>query len=485
MIEENFQPIIGLEIHVELKTASKMFCGCYADWFGKDPNTNCCPVCLGLPGALPVPNSKAVEWCVMLGIALNCQVPEFSKFDRKNYFYPDLPKGYQISQYDKPFAINGYLVIPRERSESRNPSQMRVSISKLKQVERSLDFARDDKGKVIRIRRVHLEEDTGKLLHATVDGRKCTLIDFNRSGVPLVEIVTEPDIRSSEEARIFLKKLHQIIRYLGISDADMEKGSMRLEPNISVMKRLKDSKTQRLKKDLPQYKVEVKNINSFNFAKKAIDFEIERHITLLKSDEIPTQETRGWDEKKAVTYSQRSKEEAHDYRYFPEPDIPPVRWTGNQILNIKNQIAELPDKKKERFMQVYGLSDYDANILVETKEVAEYYEETVNQGLRTKNQKVTPKIIANWIINKKIDISNVSPEELIKTIAAKTQVAQVDQKELAIIVKKVIIANEKAVTDFKAGKKASLMFLVGQVMRELKGKGDANVIRKLIEKEIQ
>src|SRR3989338_7319863 len=264
----NYTPIIGLEIHVELATKSKMFCGCDANYFGGKPNTHTCPVCLGLPGALPVPNKKAIEWCIRIGLALNCEIPLHSKFDRKNYFYPDLPKGYQISQYDKPFAVNGRLVIK--------------------------PFARGPLTKTVRIRRVHMEEDTGKLIHATVDGEKCTLIDFNRSGVPLVEIVTEPDIRTSEEARDFLKKLHQIIRYLGVSDADMEKGSMRLEPNISIRRKSEKEKERKGEENLPKYKVEVKNINSFNFAKKAIDYEISRHIELLDSGETPKQETRGW-----------------------------------------------------------------------------------------------------------------------------------------------------------------------------------------------
>ncbi|MBI3954847.1 Asp-tRNA(Asn)/Glu-tRNA(Gln) amidotransferase subunit GatB, partial [Candidatus Gottesmanbacteria bacterium] len=366
----NYESVIGLEIHVELKTRSKMFCGCYADWFGRKPNSNTCPICLGLPGALPVPNKKAIEWCVMLGLALNCEIPQFSKFDRKNYFYPDLAKGYQISQYDRPFAVNGQLKIKDQSSK--------VKV----------------KDKIIRIRRVHLEEDTGKLLHDVVDGKRVSLIDFNRGGVPLVEIVTEPDIRSSEEARVFLKKLYQIIRYIGISDADMEKGSMRLEPNISV--KLKTDK------DLPNYKVEVKNINSFNFAKKAIDFEIVRHLDLLSQGETPKQETRGWDEKKGITYSQRSKEEAHDYRYFPEPDIPPIRWTEFQISNYKLQIPELPDDKLNRFIKDYGLSEYDSTILTDELETANYFEKAFEQLNNETMKQLTPKTIANWIINKKV-----------------------------------------------------------------------------------
>lgn len=491
MNEENFEPIIGLEIHVELKTASKMFCGCKNDPFhAEKPNIYTCPVCLGLPGALPVPNRIAVEWCVMLGLALNCEIPLFSKFDRKNYFYPDLPKGYQISQYDQPFAVNGQLVIARSKTTKQSSEIATLT-----------PFARND-NKVIRIRRVHMEEDTGKLLHATVEGKKCTLIDFNRSGVPLVEIVTEPDIRGSEEARIFLKKLYQIIRYLGISDADMEKGSMRLEPNVSVRLQChsgdsdvtpEDSRIQAgswtsQDDDLPSYKVEIKNINSFNFAKKAIDYEINRQIELLNRGETPKQETRGWDEKKGITYSQRSKEEAQDYRYFPEPDIPPIRWSQSQISNFKSQIPELPEKKIKRFIRDYQLSEYDATILTDEKETADYFEECIkyvnSNKLRDPSTSVgmtgslTPKIIANWIINKKADITKVSPEELVKLIVQKTQKSTISDEELDAAIKKILEANPKAVADYKSGKQQVIMFLVGQVMREVKGKGEAEKIKQ-------
>ena len=448
----NYTPIIGMEIHVELKTASKMFCGCKNDPFhAQKPNIYTCPVCLGLPGALPVPNRKAVECCVKLGLALGCEIPLFSKFDRKNYFYPDLPKGYQISQYDQPFCINGRL---------------------------------DGIG----ITRVHLEEDTGKLLHATVEARKVSLIDFNRSGVPLVEIVTEPDIRGSEQARIFLKKLHQIIRYLGISDADMEKGSMRLEPNISVMKtppglihlgggRMASREVE--VSELPPYKVEVKNINSFNFAKKAIDFEINRHIEILKTGKLPVQETRGWDEKKGITYSQRSKEEAQDYRYFPEPDIPPVRWTKLQISNFKLQIPEMPDAKISRFQKDFQLSESDAVRLTDSANIAEYFEKAVKIG------KIPAKTVANFLINKKFDISKTSPQELIKLISAKSQIPAISDTELDQIIKKVISENPKPVSDYKSGKESAIMFLVGQVMRLSRGRADAVATRQILESRLK
>jgi len=293
----NYFPVIGLEIHVELKTKSKMFCQCSADYFGKEPNTNTCPVCLGMPGALPVPNQQAVEWTIKIGQALGCTINKNTKFDRKHYFYPDLPKGYQISQYDEPIAVNGEL----------------------------MGFG---------ITRVHLEEDTGKLTHAGED----TLVDFNRSSVPLVEIVTEPQFENSEDVKRFLEELHTIIRYLEVSDADMEKGSMRMEPNISLS--IIPDKAKRMK-DLPAFKVEVKNINSFNFATRAIDYELIRQAKLLDEGKVPPQETRGYNEDAGITYSQRSKENAHVYRYFPDPDIPPISFEHAFLEEVRATIHEL------------------------------------------------------------------------------------------------------------------------------------------------
>lgn len=440
-----------------------MFCGCAADWFGKEPNTVCCPVCLGLPGALPVPNKRAVEWCVMLGLALNCEIPLHSKFDRKNYFYPDLPKGYQISQYDQPFAINGYLDIDtRENAVSPKDSSA---------------AAQNGNGtKRIRIRRVHMEEDTGKLLHTTVDGKPATLIDFNRSGVPLVEIVTEPDIHSGEEARVFLKKLHQLIRHLGISDADMEKGSMRLEPNISIRPIGSNG--------LPSYKVEVKNINSFSFAKKAIEYEVQRHAEILHAGNTPKQETRGWNEKQNKTVSQRSKEEAADYRYFPDPDIPPIVWSQGDIERISTLIGELPDKKRDRYINSFALSPYDAGVLVDNVGTAAYFEEAV-RALQSSDGKTTVKTLANWIINRKVDTGVVSPRDLVKAIAEKEQVVHMGDDELASILRRVIEANPKACADYLAGKEGSIMYIIGQVMREVKGKADAATVKERILQELK
>jgi len=429
--------IIGLEVHVELKTQSKMFCSCSADYFGQEPNTHTCPVCLGLPGALPVPNQQAIEWCVQIGLALKCNISLFSKFDRKNYFYPDLSKGYQISQYDEPFCLGGQIQI---------------------------------NGKKFGITRVHMEEDTGKLTHS----EGASLIDFNRSGVPLVEIVTEPDFDNAKDVKAYLQKLQQIIRYLGVSNADMEKGQMRLEPNISVS-------LDPNSKALPKYKVEVKNINSFGFVEKAIDFEIRRQLEILAKGETPKQETRGWDESKNATVSQRTKEEANDYRYFPEPDIPPIRWTEAQIANLKAKIPELPDEKLARFEKEFSLSLYDAEILTKEAVLADYYEQAVKDA----QGKVTAKQIANLIINKKINIDEILPAKLIEEVIQANETEIVDADELKSIIQKVLDDNPKIREDFKSGNNNVLQFAIGQVMYIIKKKIDTNIIRQLIMEELK
>lgn len=434
------KPVIGLEVHIELKTKSKMFCCCSADYFGKKPNTHTCPVCLGLPGALPVPNKTAIEWCVMLGMALNCDIPKFSKFDRKNYFYPDLPKGYQISQYDEPFCLKGSIKL--------------------------------NSGKTIRITRVHMEEDTGKLIHETVDGQDTTLIDFNRSGVPLVEIVTQPDFDNTKDVLEYLKKLQQIARYLDISNADMEKGDMRLEPNISISA---DGK-------FPDYKVEVKNINSFRFVEKSIDYEIERQTKILNESKKPTQETRGWDENKQKTVAQRVKEEASDYRYFPEPDVPPIRWNQKILDKIRRSMPELPQKKTERFKKNYDLSVYEATILTRDNQTANYFEEAVRVG---KDKKIDEKKIAKFIINKKPNIRDVLPAKLIQAIKSATTYANINEEEIKIIVKKVLKNNSQAVSDLKKGKRQVLQFLIGSVIKALGKKGDPKTVIKVIKNELK
>ncbi|OGH19307.1 MAG: hypothetical protein A2868_03940 [Candidatus Levybacteria bacterium RIFCSPHIGHO2_01_FULL_40_15b] len=447
-----YQVVIGLETHVELKTKSKMFCGCSADYFGLEPNTHVCPVCLGLPGALPVPNKTAIEWCVRIALALNCKISSVSKFDRKNYFYPDLPKGYQISQYDQPFGLNGWIEL---------------------------------KDKRVRIRRVHMEEDTGKLIHADVEKNRSSLIDFNRSGVPLVEVVTEPDFENTQQVTEYLQKLRQTVRYLDVSSADMEKGDMRLEPNISLRSNTtnttnRSNTTNDL--DLPPYKVEVKNINSFRFVAKAIDEEIKRQSEILDRGETPEQETRGWDEKKGTTVSQRTKEESHDYRYFPEPDIPPVILTGDQILNIKKQIPELPDEKITRFMGKYKITDYDADILTRERSIADYFEQAVKDGSK---HKLTAKQIANYIINKKPDIEKTVPAELAELILSTRGTTEISSQDLKKAIEQVLLECPKAVEDYKSGKTQVLGFITGKVRALLPPNASTEGIRELIEQALK
>ena len=437
-MKKTYEPVIGLEVHVELKTNSKMFCGCPADHFGKAPNTQTCAVCLGMPGALPVPNRKAIEWCLKLGLALNCTVPQESRFDRKNYFYPDLPKGYQISQYDKPLCENGWMQIGNRK---------------------------------IRIKRVHQEEDTGKLLHTTVEGKHVTLIDFNRSGVPLVEIVSEPDFHTVEEVDLYVKKLQQMIRYLDISNADMEKGSMRLEPSISLRPAGINA--------LPDYRVELKNINSFRFARKAIEYEIDRQSETLDKGEMIVQQTRGWSESKNMTLPQREKEQAHDYRYFPEHDIPPMRFTKELIEDIRRKIPELPKDLKERLMKNYRLNDSVAEILTQTKELADFFEKVVAMS------QIAPLTIANVLVNQSMDIQNVKPEEFVDLITKKREEKYIDAGSIETAMNAVMRTNTKAIEDYKKGKLSAMMFLIGMVKRELAGKGDAEKIKKLLEKRIQ
>lgn len=447
-----FTPVIGLEIHVELKTKSKMFCQCSADFFGKIPNSQVCPVCLGLPGALPVPNKRAIEWTILLAKALNCQINKITKFDRKHYFYPDLPKGYQISQYDEPIGVNGHLSF----------------------IKKNLDGSLEEKN--FRIRRVHLEEDTGKLIHE----QNQTLIDFNRSGVPLIEIVTEPDFTNSEDVKDFLEELHVLIRYLGISDADMEKGSMRLEPNISVKIKAAKGGNQ-----LPSYKVEIKNINSFRFVKKAVDYEIKRQIQMLKKGINPQQETRGFDEKRGITYSQRKKEEAHDYRYFPEPDIPPIVIDDTWLNEITKELPELPNEKLKRYINILKLRFDEAFFLTRDSKIANYFEKVIS--LLDKN--IKPKIndnlnqyVANLIVNKKLSLE-LSINDFANKVIELLKPKEIDTSLINQLIDEVIKENPKPVADYKKGKQNAIMFLVGLVLKKAKGQADAKtVIEKLKQK---
>ena len=446
-------PVIGLEIHVELKTNSKMFCGCKNDPFNADkPNIYTCPVCLGLPGALPVPNKKAILWMQMIGKALGCELPKHSKFDRKHYSYPDLPKGYQISQYDEPFAINGKVLL-------RNP-HLKGGI------------------KEFHITRVHMEEDTAKLVH---EGDN-TLVDFNRSSVPLVEIVTEPDFNDADDVKAFLEELQVIIRYLGVSDADMEKGSMRLEPNISVRvdgrQSMVDSPEPRF--ELPKYKVEVKNINSFKFVKAAIEYEVKRQIEILEKGETPKQETRGYDDVKGGTYSQRTKEDAQDYRYFPEPDIPPFEFTDEYISNVEKSLPILPSARIEIFVKEYGIKEMDAFILTRDKKIADYFESIVTSDTIKK----AGQAVANVIINKKISTA-LSVDEFVKKFVELSKPVETDANLLTESVAAVLKNNQKAVEEYKKGKITIIMFLVGQVMKQMKGKADASTVKKTLENELK
>lgn len=475
-----YEAVIGLETHIQLQTASKMFCGCSADYVNAEPNSHVCPVCLGMPGVLPVINSKAIEYIVKLGMALNCEIPEYSKFDRKNYFYPDLVKGYQISQFDLPICINGWMEIEVEGKTKR-----------------------------IGITRIHQEEDTGKLIHMTSpDGSEYTLVDYNRCGVPLMECVSEPDISSPAEAVAYLTKLRQIVRWLGIGSGNMNEGAMRCDANVSIMP--KGSK-------IFGTKIEVKNMNSIQSVHDAIAHEIVRQAEELDAGHVLKQQTRGWDEARQVTVFQRLKEGSSDYRYFPEPDLPPLQLTAEYRDAIRRALPELPDIRKARFIQDYGLSAYDAEILTSSRATAEWFEAALGD-LKTAAR---AKAVTNWILNElfarlkesgaELSEAKIQPAQLAGlidlvekgTITPKTAKdvfekmfntgrdataivqeeglgAISDESAIIAIVEKVIADNPRAVTDFKAGKEASLNFLIGGVMKATQGKANKDVVTRLL-----
>ncbi|MDN5337004.1 MAG: aspartyl-tRNA(Asn)/glutamyl-tRNA(Gln) amidotransferase subunit [Thermotogaceae bacterium] len=482
MIEDKYGITIGLEIHAQLLTSTKIFCSCDANVFDKEPNSSICPVCTGQPGALPVLNEEVVRKAVMAALALNCKINRYSRFDRKNYFYPDLPKGYQITQYFYPIAENGYLNIKIGEGNKK-----------------------------IRIRRLHIEEDAGKMLHSSDNITQAThsLVDLNRCGIPLIEIVTEPDIESPIEARLFMEKLRDILRYIDVCTGDMEKGALRCDANISIYNKETLERSSR---------VEVKNINSFRFVEKALDFEADRIKKMMEKGERVEQETRGWDFSSRSTVSMRSKEEESDYRYFPEPDLPPLIVSEDYINELKEKLPELPDEKIQRFQSEYNLLEYDATVLSSSKKLADFFEDCVrlyNNPKRLSNiiindllsllnehnveidgTKIRPEAIvkiAKLIDSSKISASNAKSilEETFKTgkdpqdIVKEKGLEQIDDEEfLNKIIEKVIQQNSKAVEDYRKGKKGVVGFLVGMVMRETRGKANPKVVSQMIESKL-
>jgi len=469
----NYETVIGLEVHSELSTKSKIFCSCTTE-FGGDVNTHCCPICIGMPGVLPVLNEKVVEYAVKMGLATNCEIAKYSKQDRKNYFYPDLPKAYQISQYDLPLCKNGYIDIEIEGQTKR-----------------------------IGITRIHIEEDAGKLLHDQWGSG--SLVDLNRCGVPLIEIVTEPDMRSPEEAKAVLEKIKSILEYIEVSDCKMQEGSLRCDVNLSLRPEDREEFGTR---------TEMKNLNSFRSVIRSAESEIKRQQEVLENGGEIVQETRRWDDEKGTSFSMRSKEEAHDYRYFPDPDLAPIVLTDDYIKAIKDALPELPDVKKKRYIEKYGIPDYDAGLLTGSKVLAAYFEEAADTSGNA-------KLVSNWMMGdmmriikeKNIEYAEIPfkptdladlisliqkgtisgtiaktvfeemfatakhPEEIVKE---KGLVQISDEGEIIEIVKKVLAENQQSVEDFKAGKDKAIGFLVGQTMKASKGKANPQIINKIL-----
>jgi aspartyl-tRNA(Asn)/glutamyl-tRNA(Gln) amidotransferase subunit B len=473
-----FEPVIGLEIHAQLLTDTKIFCGC-STRFGSEPNTQTCPVCTGLPGVLPVMNRKAIEYVVRTGLALSCTISPHSRFARKNYFYPDLPKGYQISQYELPLCEGGYV-----------------------------EVAGNGGSKKICLTRIHLEEDAGKNIHEGAADE--SFVDLNRAGVPLMEIVSEPDIRSAQDAAAFVKKLRTILRYIGVCDGNMEQGSLRCDANVSVRPA---GQTEF------GVKAEIKNMNSFRFIERALEYEIKRQVKALKDGERIIQETRLWDSEKGITESMRSKEEAHDYRYFPDPDLMPIEFDASWIDEMKEQIVELPDMKRKRFIEKYSLHDDDADFLVEERSTAEWFEQAAELG-------ADPRAVCNWLKgdltkllhedNRQIEDSPVGPGQLIEmlgliekgtisgkiaktvfeemyktgksagTIVEEKGLVQVsDESEIERMVDAVIGKYPGEAERFRSGETKLMGFFVGQIMKETKGKANPKIVNELLRKKLK
>lgn len=482
-VATDFEVVIGLEVHSQLLTRSKMFCPCSTDYANDAPNTHVCPICMGMPGVLPVINRQAVAFTIMTALALHCSIPEYSKFDRKNYPYPDLMKGYQISQYDIPLSSNGYLMI------EHNGEMKRVGIT-----------------------RVHLEEDTARLTHH--DGY--SLVDINRSGTPLMEIVSEPDMRSPEEARLYMQKLREILVYLGVSSGRMEEGSLRCDANISIRPRGQ----QQL-----GVKTEIKNMNSFRSVERALEYEAHRQIAMALAGETIHQETRGWVETKGITVPQRSKEEAHDYRYFPEPDLPPLIISRQWVEELRASLPELPEMRRTRYMTDYGLSEQDANVLTEDKALGDYFEQVMAVSVGS-DRKVRAKAASNWLTSEVVRLlkgkslsiqscpiepvalanlldlleqeritgkqakdvldeafaTGEMPEAIVARQGIKPPIS--DTGELERIIEEVIEKNLKIANDYHGGKTNALQYLVGQVMKQTRGQAKADSVQKLLKSKL-
>ena len=482
-IATDFEVVIGLEVHSQLLTKSKMFCSCSTDYANAAPNTHVCPICMGMPGVLPTINQQAVAYTIMTALALHCTIPEYSKFDRKNYPYPDLMKGYQISQYDIPLSRNGYLII------EHNGQTRKVGIT-----------------------RVHLEEDTARLLHHS----SYSLVDVNRSGTPLMEIVSEPDMRSPEEARLYMQRLREILVYLGVSSGRMEEGSLRCDANISIRPRGQ----QKL-----GVKTEIKNMNSFRSVERALEYEAQRQIAMARAGEPIHQETRGWVETKGITVSQRSKEQAHDYRYFPEPDLPPLVISRAWVEELRAQLPELPDARRARYKSEYGLSTQDANVMTEDKALGDYFEQ-VMAASHVSDRKARAKAASNWVLSEVVRLlkaNNISiqasplspaaladlldlldreritgkqakevldeafasgemPETIVEKKGIKPPIS--DQGELERIIEAVVASNPKVANDYREGKINALQFLVGQVMKRTRGQARADIVQRILRSKL-